>query len=190
MGGGLRDTWREAYNIDRVDRYSIRWQLVTSPWRPQELKPSVLIEASIHVDAPSDDIYDILTEYGSDVRLRINPALKKQQVIERGENEVLCENEWERDGKRIRQQRRYRLSPKERIDEEVIGTDQGMVRVSTKLEPEDDGTRLTVISEYHFRGLWGLAAKLAANKLREDDELLLQTLKEHLEAEFEEVEES
>jgi len=150
----------------------------------------VLIEASIHVDAPSDDIYDILTEYGSEVRMRINPALKKQEVIERGENEVLCENEWERDGKRICQQRRYHLSPKERIDEEAIGVDHGMVRVITTLTPEDEGTRLTVISEYHFRGLWGLAAKLAANKLREEDELLLQTLKENLEAEFEEVDES
>ena len=65
-----------------------------------------------------------------------------------------------------------------------------MVRAITILAPEDKGTRLTVVSDYHFRGLWGLAAKLAANKLREEDELLLQTLKERLEAEFEEVDEA
>ncbi len=156
----------------------------------QEYKPSVWIEASIHVDAPRDDVFDILTEYGGEVRLRINPSLKVQKVLERRDNEVLCENEWERDGKRIRQQRRYRLYPKERIEEEVVGVDHGMVHVTTTLEPEDDGTRLTVASEYHFRGLWGLVAKLAANKLREEDERLLEILKERIEAEFEEVDET
>lgn len=156
----------------------------------QEHEPSVLIEASIHVDAPRDDVYDILTDYGGEVRLRINPQLKVQNVLERGDNVVLCENEWERDSKRIRQQRRYRLFPKERIEEEVVGVDHGMVRVITSLDSEDDGTRLTVASEYHFRGFWGLVAKFAVNKLREEDELLLENLKERLEAEFEEVDES
>jgi hypothetical protein len=150
---------------------------------------ALLIEATIVIDAPRDDVFDILTEYGGPARLRINPSLKSQVVIERQGNVVLCENEWERDGKRIQQRRRYTLYPRERIEEEVVGAQNGMVRVITRLEPEGDQTRLTMTSEYRFSGIWRLLSKLAEAQLRQADEALLQGLKERIEAEFEEVEE-
>jgi hypothetical protein len=147
----------------------------------------VLVEASILIDAPRDDVYDILTEYGEPVRLRINPSLKAQRVLERQGNVVLCENEWERDGRRIVQRRRYILHPPERIEEEVVGADSGLVRVMTTLVPEGGQTRLTIVSDYQFRGLWRLIAGLLRSKLREADDELLATLKEGIEAEFEEI---
>ena len=150
----------------------------------------MLIVASVLIDAPRDDVFDILTEYGGEARLRINPSLKSQTVVEREGNVVLCENEWERDGKHIKQRRRYTLYPRERIEEEVVGVDRGMVRVITTLEPEGDQTRLTLTSEYRFGGLWRILSKLAESQLRQGDETLLETLKERIEAEFEEVEEN
>jgi hypothetical protein len=135
----------------------------------------LLIVASVLIDAPRDDVFDILTEYGGEARLRINPSLKSQTVVEREGNVVLCENEWERDGKHIKQRRRYTLYPRERIEEEVVGVDQ---------------TRLTLTSEYRFGGLWRILSKLAESQLRQGDETLLETLKERIEAEFEEVEEN
>lgn len=147
----------------------------------------MFVEANILIDAPCDDVFDILTEYGSAARLRINPSLKSQTVIERQGNVVLCENEWERDGKRIQQRRRYTLFPKERIEEEVVGVKTGMVRVITRVEPEGDQTRLTIASEYQFGGIWRFLGKVAESQLRKADEALLETLREHIEAEFEEV---
>lgn len=149
----------------------------------------MLVEASILIDAPRDDVYDILTEYGQPARLRINPSLVSQTVVERTGNVVVCENEWERDGKRIRQHRRYSLFPPDRIEEEVVGQRTGMVRVTTKVEAEGDQTRLTIISEYRFGGLWRVLGKLVASQLRQSDEALLATLKERIEAEFEEIDE-
>ena len=53
---------------------------------------TVLVEVSILVDAPRDDVFAILSDYGSEVRRRINPALKVQTVLERTGNTVLCQN--------------------------------------------------------------------------------------------------
>lgn len=150
----------------------------------------MLVEASILVDAPSQDVFDILTEYGGPARLRINPSLRSQTVLDRQGNVVLCENEWQRDGKTFRQQRRYTLDPPHRIEEEVVGATQGLVRVITTVEPEGDQTRLTLVSEYRFGGLWRFLARFAESKLRESDEAFLEVLKANLEAEFEEVEDS
>ena len=149
----------------------------------------MLVEASTLIDAPSDDVFDILTEYGQPTRLRINPSLKSQTVVERQDNVVVCDNEWERDGKRIQQRRRYVLFPKERIEEEVVGASTGMIRVITQIEPEDGQTRLSLQSEYNFTGLWRYLGRFAEKQLREADETLLATLKERIEAEFEDVEE-
>jgi hypothetical protein len=145
----------------------------------------VHVEASILVDAPRDDVYDILTEYGGEVRRRINPILKSQTVVSRNDNEILCENEWARDGKIVRQQRRYRLFPPDRIEEEVVGAVDGMTLVVTRLDAEDDQTRLTLESTYHFRGIWRLLGRFVVDRLRKDDEEFLASLKERLEAEFE-----
>lgn len=148
----------------------------------------MLVEASILVDAPREDIFDILTEYGSETRLRINPSLKAQSVVSREANVVVCDNEWERDGKRLQQRRRYTLYPPERIEEEIVGTKTAMIRVVTRLDPEGDQTRLTLTSEYRLGGLWRILSKAAEKHLREADDALLATLKERIEAEFEEVE--
>jgi len=150
----------------------------------------VLVEVSTLIDAPREDIFDILTEYGGPARYRINPNLKSQTVVERDGNAVLCENEWERDGKRIQQRRRYTLYRPERIEEEVVGVAQGMVRVVTRLDPEEDQTRLTLVSEYQFGGIWRLLGRFAEGQLRKADEEMLETLKERIEAEFEEADES
>ncbi len=148
----------------------------------------MLIHASIVIDAPRDDVFDILTEYGGPVRLRINPSLKSQIVVERRDNVVVCDNEWERDGKRIQQRRKYTLFPKERIEEEVVDATTGMIRVITRLEPEEnDQTRLTLESEYRFAGIWNFLSRFAENQLRQADESLLERLKEGIEAEFEEA---
>jgi hypothetical protein len=150
----------------------------------------VQVEASILVDAPRDDIFDILTEYGGEVRRRINPALTSQTVLERGSDYVLCENEWTRDGRTLRQRRRYRLCPPDRIEEEVVGAVEGMTHVVTRLELEGDQTRLMLQSTYQFRGLWRFLGRFVVDRLRQDDEEYLEGLKERLEAEFVEVDES
>ena len=149
----------------------------------------MFIEASILIDAPRGDVFDILTEYGQPSRMRINPALKSQSVVESDGNVFVCDNEWERDGRRIRQRRRYVVNRPDRIEEEVIGADRGLVRVVTTLEPEGDQTRLTMVSEYRFGGIWALLGRIAEGQLRQSDEGLLETLKTNIEAEFEEVEE-
>ncbi len=148
----------------------------------------IRVEASTLVDAPRDDVFAILTEYGTPVRLRINPHLKRQEVVERAGDVVVCENEWERDGHRIRQRRRYRVQPPDRIDEEVVGATSGLIHVTTKVEPEGDQTRLTLVSEYRFGGIWRILGRFVVDRLREVDEELLATLKAGLEAEFEDVE--
>jgi triphosphoribosyl-dephospho-CoA synthetase len=149
----------------------------------------VLVEASILVDAPRDDVYAILTEYGGPARLRINPALKAQTVLEHQENVYLCENVWEQEGKQLVQRRRYTLIPPDRIEEEVVGATEGMLRVTTTVAEERDQTRLTMVSEYRLTGLWRLVGGTLAKKLEDQDQQLLEVLKAGLEAEFEEVEE-
>jgi hypothetical protein len=149
----------------------------------------VLVEASILVDAPRDDVYAILTEYGGPARLRINPALKAQTVLEHRENVYLCENVWEQEGKQLVQRRRYTLIPPDRIEEEVVGATEGMLRVTTTVAEERDQTRLTMVSEYRLTGLWRLVGGTLAKKLEDQDQQLLEVLKAGLEAEFEEVEE-
>jgi Polyketide cyclase / dehydrase and lipid transport len=150
----------------------------------------LLVEASILIDAPRDDVFAILTEYGGPARLRINPRLKAQTVVERDGNVFLCENEWESEGKRIVQRRRYSVFPPDRIEEEVVGAAQGLLRVTTRVEPEEDQTRLTIVSEYRFGGLWRLLAGSVVSRLRQSDEELLAVLKTGIEAEFEDVEEA
>ena len=145
------------------------------------------VEASILVDAPRDDVFAILTEDGGPARLRINPRLKAQRVVEHDGAVYVCENEWEKDGRRIVQRRRYTLFPPDRIEEEVVGARDGLLRVTTRVDAEGDQTRLTMRSEYRFGGVLGLLAGFAAEKLREEDDRLLEVLKAGLEAEFEEV---
>lgn len=149
----------------------------------------MLVEATILVDAPRDDVFAILTEYGSPARKRINPRLKEQRVLEHRDNTYLCENVWEQEGKQVVQQRCYRLYPPDRIEEEVVGAKNGMLRVTTSVEPEGDQTRLTMVSEYHLGGLFRLLSGAIASKLQQQDDALLEVLKEGLEAEFEEVDE-
>lgn len=149
----------------------------------------MLVEASILIDAPRDEVFALLTEYGSEARLRISPNLRQQKVIEHQGNVVVCENTWEQKGRSIRQTRRYVLFPPDRIEEEVVGATKGMLRVTTRLEAEGDQTQLTLISEYRLAGLWRLLEGTAAKTMQDSDEQLLERLKERIEAEFEEVEE-
>ncbi len=147
----------------------------------------MLVEVSVLIDAPKDDVFAILTDYGQEVRRRINPALKSQVVLSREGDTVLCENEWARDGKVLRQQRRYHLFPTNRIEEEVVGSTEGMIGVITRLDDEGDQTRLTMESTYEFRGVWRVLGRFIVDRLRQADEELLETLKTGIEAEFEEV---
>jgi hypothetical protein len=149
----------------------------------------VLVQASILIDAPAEDVFAILTDYGSDVRRRINPQLKVQTVVERAGNVVICENEWDSGGRTVRQRRRYTIFPPGRIEEDVLGVDRGMVHVTTRVETDGDQTQLTLISDYRFGGIWRFLGGFAADKLREADEGILATLKAGIEAEFEDVEE-
>jgi hypothetical protein len=144
----------------------------------------VQVQASILVDAPRDDVFEILTEYGGDVRRRINPVLRSQTVISRADNVVVCENLWEKDGRTVRQQRRYRLFPPTRIQEEVVGAKDGMTLVVTRLDVEGDQTRLTLESTYELGGIWRFLGRFVQDRLRRDDEEYLESLKERLEAEF------
>jgi carbon monoxide dehydrogenase subunit G len=158
-----------------------------APKLPGYRRGAVEIEVSILVDAPRDDVFAILTDYGAEVRRRINPELKFQEIVERHGNVVVCENEWERRGKSIRQRRQYTITPPDRIHEEVIGARTNMAQVITRVEPEGEQTRLTLTTVYRLSGIWWILARLAAPKLRESDEELLQTLKAGIEAEFEDV---
>jgi hypothetical protein len=148
----------------------------------------VQIEASILIDAPLDDVFAILTDYGSAARLRINPRLREQTVVARSGNVITCENQWESGDKLVRRQRRYRVTPPNRIEEEVIGATSGMLRVLTRLEPEGDQTWLILTSDYKLTGIWRFLTKFAEGKLREADQSYLATMKAGIEAEFEEVE--
>jgi Polyketide cyclase / dehydrase and lipid transport len=148
----------------------------------------VQVEATILIDAPLDDVFAILTDYGGAARLRINPRLRGQTVVERSGNVITCENEWESGGKLVRRQRRYRVLPPNRIEEEVIGATSGMLRVLTRLDPEGEQTLLILTSEYELTGIWRFLARFAEGKLREADQSYLATLKDGIEAEFEEVE--
>lgn len=150
----------------------------------------MLVEASIVIDAPAEDVFAILTEYGGDVRRRINPQLKAQTVVERMGNVVVCDNEWDSGGRTVRQRRRYTIFPPDRIEEEVLGVDSGMVHVTTRVESDGDQTQLTLISDYRLGGIWRFLGRFAADKLREADETILATLKAGIEAEFEEVEDA
>jgi hypothetical protein len=150
----------------------------------------VLVEASIVIDAPAEDVFAILIEYGSDVRRRINPRLKAQTVVERKGNVVVCDNEWDSGGRIVRQRRRYTIYPPDRIEEEVLGVDRGMVHVTTRVDTDGDRTQLTLISDYRLGGIWRFLGKFAADKLREADESILAALKTGIEAEFEDIEEA
>jgi hypothetical protein len=151
---------------------------------------TVLVEVSILIDAPRDDVFAILIEYGGEVRRRINPALQAQTVVSRDGNEVVCDNEWSRDGRTLRQRRRYRVFPPNRIEEEVVGANDGMTSVVTTLDPEGDQTRLTLTSTYEFRGVWRYLGRFVLDRLKQSDEELLEMLKTGIEAEFEDVEEA
>jgi hypothetical protein len=149
----------------------------------------VQVEATILVDAPRDDVFDMLTDYGGEVRRRLNPILRSQTVVARDGNEVLCDNEWTPNGKVLRQQRRYRLVPPEQIEEEVVGATQGLLRVVMRLDAVGDQTQLTMASTYRFAGIWSLLSRFARDRLRRDDEEFLAGLKARIEDEFEEVDE-
>lgn len=145
----------------------------------------VEVEASVLIDAPRDDVFAILTEYGGEARVRINPKLKAQRVLERSQSWTLCENVWETDGREIVGRRRYRVAAPGVIEEEVVAARSGLVRVTTRVQAEGDQTRLTMVSAYRLGPVWNLLARLAIGRLRESDEQLLATLKDGIEAEFE-----
>lgn len=149
----------------------------------------MLVEASIVIDAPRDEVFALLTEYGSEARVRISPNLREQKIVEHEGNVFLCDNVWDQNGRVIRQSRRYILYPPDQIVEEVTGATKGMLRVTTRVEPEGDQTRVTMLSEYRLTGLWRLLERTAAKSMQQSDEHLLERLRERIEAEFEEVEE-
>ena len=101
----------------------------------------MLIDVNILIDAPQPEVYAILTDYGSDVRKRINPELTSQTVIERHGNEVVCDNVWDRAGRVIQQRRRYLLFPPGRIEEEALQDGKRLSRIVTEVEEEGDQTR-------------------------------------------------
>ena len=146
------------------------------------------VEASILIDAPRDDVFALLTEYGSAARLRVSPQLQEQVVVERTDNVVVCNNVWEHQDRPIESRRRYTLYPPNRIEEEVVDATTGLLRVTTLLEPEDDQTRLTMISEYQLSGVWRFVSRFAEGQMTKLDEEFLEKLKAGIEGEFEEVE--
>jgi hypothetical protein len=150
----------------------------------------VLVEASIVIDAPRDEVFAILTSYGQDVRRRINPELTAQEVVERDGNLVICDNVWERGGHTIHQRRHYRVRPPNIIEEEAIENGRRLSLIVTRLEEEGDATRLSVSTDYHLTGIWRVLGRFVAGKLRESDDELLAKLKAGIEAEFEEVDEA
>lgn len=120
------------------------------------------IRTSVEIDAPRDLVFEIITDYGSESKLRTVPKLKAQRVIERRDNVFVCENEWEVDGKALRQVRRYSLFPPDRIEEEVLDA-PGPARVRTTItltELPGERTLMTHEDEYSFTGLWKLVGWL------------------------------
>jgi Polyketide cyclase / dehydrase and lipid transport len=150
----------------------------------------VLIEASIVIDAPRDEVFAIMTDYGQDVRRRINPELKSQEVILRDGNLTVCENVWERGGQTIRQRREYRVLPPDLIEEEALDKGRRLSRIVTRFEAIEDKTRLTVSTDYRLTGVWRVLSRFVVGRLRESDEQLLAKLKAGIEAEFEEVDDA
>ncbi|HEX5416097.1 MAG TPA: SRPBCC family protein [Chloroflexota bacterium] len=145
------------------------------------------VEVSVLIDAPRDEVFALLTEYGSEARLRVSPQLQAQEVVERQGNVVVCDNLWEHDDKSIASRRRYTLTPPNRIEEEVVEAGTGLQRVTTLLEPEGDQTRLTMTSEYRMSGIWRLLARVATSQMAKLDQEFLEKLRAGIEAEFEEV---
>jgi hypothetical protein len=129
-----------------------------------------------------------MTDYGQEVRRRINPELKSQEIIERDGDLVICENVWERGGHTIRQRRHYRVLPPDTIEEEAMDNGRRLSRIVSRFEAIGDKTRLTVSTDYRLTGVWRVLGRFVVNKLRESDEELLTRLKAGIEAEFEEVE--
>lgn len=150
----------------------------------------MLVETSIVIDAPRDEVFAIMTDYGQEVRCRINPELKTQEVIRRDGNLIVCDNVWDRGGQTIRQRRQYRVLPPDTIEEEALDNGRRLSRIVTRLEELGDRTRLTVSTDYHLTGVWRILGRFVAGKLRESDEELLAKLKAGIEAEFEEVDEA
>lgn len=145
------------------------------------------VEVSILVDAPRDEVFALLTEYGSEARIRVSPQLRTQEVVERQGNVIVCDNLWDHEDKTIASRRRYSLSPPNRIVEDVVEGGSGLQRVTTLLEPEEDQTRLTMISEYRLTGVFRLLAGVAKSQMEKLDQEFLEKLKAGIEAEFEEV---
>jgi hypothetical protein len=150
----------------------------------------VLIEASIVIDAPRDEVFAIMTDYGQEVRRRINPELETQEVLLRDGNLIVCENVWHRGGQKIRQRREYRVLPPDTIEEEALDNGRRLSRIVTRFEEFGDRTRMTVSTDYHLTGIWRVLGRFFVGKLRESDEQLLAKLKAGIEAEFEEVDEA
>ena len=120
------------------------------------------IRTSVEIDAPRDLVFEIITAYGSDSKLRTVPHLKAQRVLERHGNVVVCENQWEVNGRTLRQVRRYSLFPPDRIEEELLEA-PGPVRVRTTItltELPGERTLMTHEDEYTFKGLWKLVGWL------------------------------
>ena len=116
------------------------------------------IRTSVEIDAPRDLVFEIITDYGSESKLRTVPKLKAQRVIEHHDNVFVCENEWEVNGKTLQQVRRYSLFPPDRIEEEVLDA-PGPVRVRTTItltELPGERTLMTHEDEYTFKGIWKL----------------------------------
>ncbi len=145
------------------------------------------IEVSIVIDAPRDDVFAILTDYGAPVRQRINPELRSQTVLERHGNVVVCENVWEREGRTIRQRRRYTVIPPDRIVEEALDNQTGMTRVDWTVGAHGEQTRLIMNTTYKMPGIWNVLGRVVEPRLRQTDEELLETLRVNIEDEFEEV---
>ena len=150
----------------------------------------MIVNASIIIDAPRDDVFAIMTDYGQEVRRRISPELKSQEVVQHDGNLFVCNNVWERDGKTIQQRRHYRVIAPDTIEEEAIDNGRRLSVILSRFDDLGDSTRLTVSTDYHLIGIWRLLGRFIAGKLRESDEELLAKLKAGIEAEFEDVDDA
>ena len=150
----------------------------------------VIISASIIIDAPRDEVFDIMTDYGQDVRRRDSPELKSQEIVRREGNLFVCNNVWDRGGKTFQQQRNYRVIPPDTIEEEATDNGRRLSLIVSRFDAEGDTTRLSVSTDYHLTGIWRVLGRFVASKLRESDEELLAKLKLGIEAEFEEVDDA
>ncbi|MBI2942473.1 MAG: SRPBCC family protein [Chloroflexi bacterium] len=144
------------------------------------------IQTSVVIDGPRDLVFEILTDYGSASKLRTSSHLKAQRVLQRTGNVVLCENEFEANGKLHRQVRRYSLFPPDRIEDEVVET-PGPVRVRTTITLEEtaDGTTLmTHDDEYTLSGIYWLFGWALRGQFRRVAEDALAGMKTRIEAEL------